>query len=200
MTVVTTDHLGKIFSSLRNRTEFLPLVLIYFKCSLKFYGFTKNIRRCFRYGVWITWSLLNIKSGWFGFLVLREKITFSASIEGLVFKLLSFDKPSFLSEASRYLNHLLMYFCHDKPEKEKCHLQKYWDLMITQLINHSYRVKPTKGQVLNLRRIQNSPQPMQMLVCFRATLWCLPTRKSLVGFSKFPYILFCISFNRSNVN
>lgn len=142
----------------------------------------------------------NIKSGWFGFLVSREKITFSASIEGLVFKLLSFDKPSFLSEASRNLNHLLMYFCHDKPEKEKYHLQKYWDLMISQLINHSYRVKPTKGQVLNLRRIQNSPQPMQMLVCFRATLWCLPTRKSLVGFSKFPYILFCISFNRSNVN
>ena len=57
-----------------------------------------------------------------------------------------------------------MYFYHKQPKKEKCHLQKAWDLMITQLINHSYRLKATMSQVLKLRGIWHSPQHIQRLV------------------------------------
>ena len=97
-------RLGNEFWSLsKNPMDLLNLLAIYFKCSPKFNLSSKNIPKCFRYGLWITFLLLNIKSGWLVFLILQEKITSWACLEGselkLVFhwyaQLLIFDRSLF---------------------------------------------------------------------------------------------------------
>ena len=55
---------------------------IYLKCSPKFNFSSKIKPMSFWYGVWITWLLLRINTGWLGFLILREKVTSWASLEG----------------------------------------------------------------------------------------------------------------------
>ena len=51
-------------------------------CSPKFSFSFKNKPRCFWYGVCVTWLLLKINTGWLGFLIVQEKITSSACLEG----------------------------------------------------------------------------------------------------------------------
>ena len=62
--------------------------------------------------VWITWLLLNIKSGWLGFLILGEKITSWACLEGSGLKpifhwygqLLIFNKSLFKTFADEVIS------------------------------------------------------------------------------------------------
>ena len=56
--------------------DLLRLLVMYFKCSPKFNLSSTKILRCFWYGVWFTGILLKINTGWFGFLILREKNDF----------------------------------------------------------------------------------------------------------------------------
>lgn len=76
----------------------------------------------------------------------------------------SIEKPSFISENSHYLFHLLMYIYHKQIKKEKYHQQKAYDLMIKQLASHWCRLKKTKAQELNIGRLWDSQQLIQKIV------------------------------------
>ena len=83
----------------------LTLSSTYLKCSPTFSFSSKSKPSCFWDGVCMTWLLLKINSGWLGFFILREKITW-ACLEGsglkLIFhwyaQLLIFSRP--LSQAA----------------------------------------------------------------------------------------------------
>ena len=101
--IVNNVCLGKKFWILHNSPMgVLTLLSTYLKCSPTFSFSSKSKPSCFWYGVCITWLLLKINSGWLGFFILREKITW-ACLEGsglkLIFhwyaQLLIFSRPLF---------------------------------------------------------------------------------------------------------
>ena len=72
--IVANDRLSKINWNLRNSPMDLKTLLIrYFRCLPKFKLSSKNIATRFWYEAWFTSKLLKINTGWFGFLIFREK-------------------------------------------------------------------------------------------------------------------------------
>ena len=98
--IVTNDRLGKHFWSLCSDPMDI-LLAIHLKWSPKVW-----------YGLCITWLLLKVNTGWFGFLILREKITswvffLEASGLKLIFhwhaELLTFSRPLFKALADKFV-------------------------------------------------------------------------------------------------
>ena len=101
--IVTGDCLSEIIRSLQNSSmDLLNVFVIYFNCFPKFDLSSKNIPRSFWYGVWFTRLLLKIKTACLSFLILGEKITPSACLEGS--KLLLLSKPLFYSFVDVFLS------------------------------------------------------------------------------------------------
>ena len=163
--IVTNDRLGKIIWSLRNSPmNLLTLSVVFFKCLPKFDLSSKNIPRCFWYRFWFTGILLKINTGWFGFLILREKMTSWACLEGSGLKLIFHWKPQLHILMKSFFNSFAYVFLLWTTEKGEVPSAKGQGLDDKPVDKSLMWTKNNKGPKIEPWGTPASLQPIQKIV------------------------------------